>query len=60
MDGEIAESSECYSCENKIPWNECKESKLECGHHCNCTWIHDMCHWCNEWIAEDKGRIVEP
>lgn len=43
---------ECITCgepdENGLPYPaECGSSKRPCGHHCNCSWIHDCCHWCN-------------
>lgn len=52
---------ECYTCDERnayiaagdqatadkeFPLGECKDSKRPCGHHCNCSWIHDCCHWC--------------
>lgn len=27
---------------------ECPNSERPCGHHCNCSWIHDHCHWCGK------------
>lgn len=38
---------ECSTCaEGDYPKGECPSSKRPCGHHCNCSWIHDCCHWC--------------
>lgn len=31
---------------------ECPNSKRSCGHHCNHSWSHEHCHWCDkEWGA---------
>ena len=54
---------ECLTCGEDIPPNECPKSLRPCGHHCNCSWIHDYCHWCGteEFGAEDgerEGSIV--
>jgi hypothetical protein len=38
--------SECASCSESVPLNECPKSERKCGHHCNHTWTHDICHWC--------------
>lgn len=39
----------CISCENGMPLNSCPESERKgCGHHCNCSWIHDECCWCGQ------------
>lgn len=35
------------------PLHECPKSKRKCGHHCNCSWIHECCHWCGGGYAED-------
>lgn len=32
---------------------ECPGSKRECGHHCNCSWIHGACCWCAAWTNDD-------
>jgi hypothetical protein len=45
---EFAEKSDCISCGEGMPENECNESKRECNHHCNHSWIHDKCCWCGE------------
>lgn len=31
---------------------ECPQSRRPCGHHCNCSWIHDSCHWCGIDLKE--------
>lgn len=36
---------------------ECPMSKRSCGHHCNCVWVHDVCHWCGAEINEDGDLI---
>lgn len=33
---------------------ECSDSKRPCGHHCNCSWIHDYCHWCDTEFGEEE------
>jgi hypothetical protein len=50
-------SSECYDCGEGMPKNSCPGSKRSCGHHCNCIWIHDMCHWCDA-VINDEGNLV--
>jgi len=45
---------DCYSC-GEIPPGDCAKSKRECGHHCNCSWIHDGCCWCGAEFGEDDG-----
>lgn len=46
---------ECYSC-GEMPTHECPASQRPCGHHCNCSWIHDHCHWCGkEWGEGEEG-----
>lgn len=45
----------CYTCgevEDALR-GECPNSKRECGHHCNCTWIHDSCCWCPAHVNDD-------
>jgi len=36
------------------PLNECPESKRSCGHHCNCSWVYDHCHWCDKEFGEEE------
>ena len=44
---EQPEEDECFTCgEGGFPLNECPKSERQCGHHCNCSWVHDCCHWC--------------
>jgi len=38
--------TECASCGEGDPRNECPQSKRPCGHHCNHVWTHDSCDWC--------------
>ncbi len=45
---------ECDSC-GQTPENECSEARRFCGHHCNCSWVHDVCHWCGEEFGEEGG-----
>lgn len=30
----------------------CPKSKRPCGHHCNHSWTHDECCWCNRKFDE--------
>ena len=39
--------------------NECPKSQRPCGHHCNCSWIHDCCHWCGAEFGEN-GKVTMP
>lgn len=52
----ISDEDECLSCPEEMPRNECPKSKRRCGHHCNCSWIHDRCHWCGVEFGEDGGE----
>ena len=36
---------------------ECPMSKRPCGHHCNCVWENDHCHWCDAEVNEDGDLI---
>ncbi len=47
-------SDECCSCGEEIPKNDCPKSKRLCGHHCNCSWIHDACCWCGKEFGEES------
>lgn len=49
---------ECLTCTEdpegtEYPKGECPGGRRPCGHHCNCSWIHDHCHWCNAEFGED-------
>lgn len=48
-------AGECLTCgELDGVEGECPASERPCGHHCNCSWVHDHCHWCDaEFGAED-------
>lgn len=46
----------CTSCEEHLKAGECPRSKRKCGHHCNHSWSHDECCWCNaDFSGEDEG-----
>jgi len=45
--------TECVSCGEETPRAECPESKRPCGHHCNCSWVHDHCCWCGAEFGEE-------
>jgi hypothetical protein len=46
IDDELQE--ECASCgifvDNELG---CADSRKACGHHCNHSWTHDECCWCD-------------
>lgn len=42
------------------PLNECPKSLRPCGHHCNCLWEQDVCHWCRAEVSEDGEGILVP
>lgn len=46
------EDTECIGCEEGMKEGECPNSKRACGHHYNCSWIHDVCCWCGEEFGE--------
>ena len=49
---------ECWTCAEGVGFEgECPESKRRCGHHCNCVWVHDCCHWCGAEVGED-GELI--
>jgi len=57
--GDYAASDEgCLTCgevdANGQPYltGECPRSDRPCGHHCNCSWVHDCCHWCGAEMDE--------
>lgn len=54
---------ECFTCaedpEGHLYRDECPASKRPCGHHCNCSWIQDCCHWCGA-ESDDDGELVLP
>lgn len=49
----LAEIADCISCGEGMSGGDCPESKRPCGHHCNCSWVHDRCHWCNKEFGGD-------
>lgn len=53
-DETVVTEDECLTCgEVDNAEGECPNSKRPCGHHCNCSWIHDCCHWCGAEMDED-------
>lgn len=52
----------CESCAQGIAGNECPQTKRPCGHHCECLWSQDVCHWCGVEITDsgEVGAIPEP
>lgn len=53
----MTEENECIDCAEGVnPFDKCPQSKRPCGHHCNCVWVHDHCHWCGMESEEtDNG-----
>lgn len=47
--------TDCVSC-GEVPEHECPKSERPCGHHCNHSWTHDICHWCGAEFGEDMSR----
>lgn len=48
----------CVSCGQEMP-RECMKAKRPCGHHCNHSWTHDKCCWCDRTFdAGDKPHEV--
>lgn len=47
MTASSADPGECFTCgEGDGSPDECPTSERTCGHHCNHSWTHDVCHWC--------------
>ena len=44
----------CISCDEEFD-EKCPKSKKPCGHHCNHSWTHDKCCYCNEEFGEDDA-----
>jgi hypothetical protein len=52
--------AECGTCgEDFGEQAKCPGSKRSCGHHCNCVWIHDECHWCPAYVNEDGEFVTD-
>lgn len=49
---------ECLSCSEGMPPAECPKSLRPCGHHCNCSWDQDVCHWCRVEFGEDGAEVA--
>lgn len=45
--------TDCGSCTEEIPFNECPKSQRACGHHCNHSWEQDECCWCGQIFGEE-------
>lgn len=56
---EPTEPSDCLTCGEVVgAEGECPHSKRPCGHHCNCSWVHDHCHWCGVEFGEDGVEVA--
>lgn len=51
--------SDCASCGEGMPQNECSRARRRCGHHCNHSWEQDECCWCGTSFGEG-GVEVKP
>jgi len=52
----MLEEKECITCiDNQLEFlkEECINSKRECKHHCNHSWSHDFCCWCEKEFIEN-------
>lgn len=60
----MTDATDCMTCSEdpeheEYPLNECPRSERHCGHHCNCSWVHDHCHWCDaEFVDADEHEGV--
>lgn len=59
------DDGECLTCAEDpnhavFPLNECPKSFRPCGHHCNCSWTQDACHWCRGRYEDDGGTFTIP
>lgn len=45
---------DCSSCGEGVR-GDCSKSERPCGHHCNCSWDQDVCHWCGRTFGEDSA-----
>lgn len=45
-------AGDCLSCGEGNPRGECPRSQRPCGHHCNHSWSHDACSWCEAEFGE--------
>lgn len=50
--------ADCYSCGEPAA-GKCPDSKRPCGHHCNCSWTNDRCHWCGKEFGEQPQQEGE-
>lgn len=47
------EENECYDCGNEDTQDEyCVKSEKDCKHHCNCSWVFDVCCYCEVEFGE--------
>lgn len=45
---------DCISCGEGLPESECSNSEKVCKHHCNHSWTHDACCYCNAEFGEEN------
>jgi hypothetical protein len=53
MSDSVIIDNTCTSCHENAPQNECPKSERDCGHHCNHSWSHEECCWCNKTWGEE-------
>lgn len=46
-----SDDTDCSSCDEKMPIDECPHSQRSCGHHCNHSWDWRCC-WCDATFGE--------
>lgn len=49
---DCADPTDCLSCGEGDPVDECPNSPRVCGHHCGHVWTHDSCCWCDHENGE--------
>lgn len=62
LDSDTPSEEKCYSCGEDQRLGECPKSKRACGHHCNCSWVNDLCHWCGKEFgaqSEEETTMTE-
>jgi hypothetical protein len=57
--GALGFDSECLSC-GEVDVDVCPASRRPCGHHCNHSWTHDNCCWCDKEWGEESEQYAQP
>lgn len=53
----MVRSTDCADCGELMPEQCCPKSRRPCGHHCDCVWTQDTCHWCGVEFHGDGLEI---